>query len=162
MEKNIVNKTVNKIERSAYPSNRIYALTFSSNCATHKNAYDQYEYVIAQLPKGTFNYVYEKSGKGKYHVHGIMRFKQKFNYFNLKESLVTRDGRQFDIHIQYKMVQSDEDHARWYLYCSKQEPQWRTKTIDPEDIVVKKIPIGCIPEVTLIQVVKPLRIPGIY
>ncbi len=162
MEKYNVNKTVNKIERSAFLSDRIYALTLSSNHARHVNAYKAYRHVIRQLPTGTFKYVREISRYNKYHIHGIMSFKYKFNYFNLKEALVTSDGFGFDIHIEYKKISTVEDYNEWFNYSSKHRPRWREHLCDDENIGVLNIPKTCIPEVKLIQVVKPLRIPGIY
>ncbi len=154
-------KTVNKIERSAFLSDRIYALTLSSNYARRKNAYKAYKYVIKQLPTGTFKYVHEKSENGKYHVHGIMDFKYSFNYKNLQESLVTSDGRSFDIHIQYQKIGSYIDLIDWHNYSSKHQPIWKEYSSDPEQCGSQKIPISCIPEIQKTTYTKSVYIPGL-
>ncbi len=140
---------------------KLYALTISSNYATHKNAYKAYKYIIRQMPEGCFNYIHEVSKNGKYHIHGIMDFKYKFNFFNLKKSLVTECGRQFDIHLQYRQIPSIEDEVYWYNYSSKNNPQWKIYNCVPEEVGVQKIPVTCIPQIIEYRTEKAVRIPGI-
>ncbi len=149
-----------KNDASHQESNK-YAITLSSNYARHKNAYKAYKYVIKRFPEGTFKYIHELSKNGKYHVHGIMVFKYKFNFINLKKSLETSNGRQFDIHVHYEKIGTYADEAEWYTYSGKLDPAWKTHTIDSNHITFGKSPDTCIPEVTVNRVYKTVYIPGL-
>ncbi len=142
---------------------RNYAITLSCNQATHKHAYDQYVYVIKNFPTGTFDYVKERSKNGKYHIHGLMKFDYNFNYLELMDSRRTEHDNQFDIHIWYKQLLTDDDYRNYQNYCSKYSNDWITQKTDPGQIRDGTIPSGPIPEIQICQYYKnTLQIPGLY
>lgn len=155
----MLTKIVNKLERSALlKSQRIYSITLASNHAMHKNAYRAYKYTIKQFPTGIFNYIHEKSENGKYHIHGIMTFQYRFDHHLLMSSRKTEEGRQFDIHIQYQLISTNDDYLNWYNYSSKHNPQWK-QCVTPKQ--VGSIPFTCIPQATIITLEKEITIPGL-
>ncbi len=163
IKKSQTHKIVNKIERSAFPlETAIYGLTLSSNYAVKSNATKAYRFIISQLPQGEFDYVYSKSEKKKHHIHGIMRFKYKFDFRDLMSSRDTEAGRIFDCHIHYDLLATGNDYWNWFDYCIGQGKKWHKKTLVSRELrLFRVIPKTCIPEITLVTKVRSMRIKGI-
>ncbi len=124
--------------------NRLYSLTLSANHATHKDAFNAYNYVIHNLPEGQFYYTIELSKRGKYHIHGLIKFKYSFSYKNLMASRSTPSQIypcRYDIHIRYDEL--DEDHLKnWVKYMQKQSTDIHIgKSIPLMTPIVSCIPI---------------------
>ncbi len=141
--------------------NQAYALTISSNYAVEKNSFKAYKYIIKQLPTGVFYYTHEHSRKGKYHIHGIMQFKYKFNYPNLMRAKQTEGDYSFDVHIRYDKIIDDNSLEKWYDYITKQSQKWHKYKCNYDEIKVRKIPESCIPQVKIVTYNKSVAIPGL-
>ncbi len=172
MESNFVNKNRRFFVRKQRPTpqpckkvtlpSRVYQLTFSSNHAKRKNAFKAYKYVIRQLPTGDFFYTHEVSKYGKYHIHGTMYFKYKFDYIGLTKSKCTQDGFEFDVHIDYKRIDDPTHIEDWLAYSEKNSSNRKYFQCDPGACLpLVKIPESCIPQIKKIVMEKPMAIPGI-
>ncbi len=146
------------------PSGRIFAITLSSNHARDKTAYKAYRKLINNLPTSTFMYTKSKSDHGKYHVHGIINFKYRFNYKTLMDSRKTKDDFRYDIHIQYDEIKSKSQFNSVYYYITHQVNSTNHLHITSPDStklrVNRKIQT-CIPEVQTATYVKSVTISGL-
>ncbi len=138
---------------------RVYALTLSSNYAKDKDAFQAYDYVISQLPTGTFYYTREKSKYGKYHVHGTLFLKYNFDYKTLQASKLTENGNEFNLHIEYKKITYQEG---WDIYSSKSGNPLHVFHCDLDTAKNGNVPLTCIPQIKKFTFYKPMSIPGIY
>ncbi len=139
----------------------VYALTLSSNYAKEKNSKKTYKYIIKQFPTGTYKYTYELSKYGKYHVHGIMQFKYKFDYVNLMQSKNTVENYQYDVHIRYDKITDTDNLDYWSSYANKQGNKIRTHNCDSSQTKITNIPDTCIPQVIKKVIYKKMTIPGL-
>ena len=153
---------------SLWPSRpqRLYSLTISANKAKYKDAYDAYNYIITRLPEGEFYYTHEVSRRGKFHVHGIIKFKYDFDHKQLMDSRRTPtqwSNTRYDIHIRYNEL--DRAHFMNYIrYMFKDEDnQIRFDALkDRRDVkYFSDSPETCIPIVQIKQYYKQVTIMGL-
>lgn len=122
----------------------VYALTLSSNKAIDKTAYRAYDHVISNLPSGTFTWIREQSNRGKYHVHGLLRLKCKFNYSNLQASKVTDPigsnftPYEYDIHLHFDEIKTSLQLKWWAKYCFSENPK-KIYTITTDETQIRRI-----------------------
>ncbi len=138
-----------------------YALTISSNHARLKDSYKAYKYIIKQLPTGVYYYTYEQSLKGKYHIHGLMQFKYKFDYPNLMKAKQTEGDYSFDVHIRYDKIIDQNSLDKWLSYATKQDKNWKIYKTDSTTTKITKIPKTCIPQVKFETKERDLLIPNL-
>lgn len=144
----------------------LYALTLSSNKAVERNSYRAYDWVVSQLPDSTFGYIHEVSTKGKYHVHGILRLHNKFDYQKLQDSKNTEGGFHFDVHLHYDALETPLQIKKWINYMYSERPKhFYVFVVENapwgEISISRKVPKTCIPEVTIRMYVKSVSIRGL-
>ncbi len=139
---------------------RLYSLTLASNYATRVDAYKAYEYVIRRMPGGHFTYVRDLSKRGKYHIHGIMKFDYNFSFQNLMDSrnVYNRYDQRFDIHIKYDEL--DLDHFQNFAhYMYTKGTVIRTNEQLRGGSSFQEVPECCIPIVEVKTVYRSINIP---
>ncbi len=147
------NATHSNSKKIPYPLK--WCITLSCNTARDNSCWAIYDYVIAHLPECKFKYVREISKNGKYHVHGIAVFANKFDYLGLMRSRDCGPNDCFyDVHIHYSKY---VDTGDWERYMYKDNPLVVRSNKDIPFMLIwqdksMRNPRGCIPKVQRIPI----------
>lgn len=135
-----------------------YSITISSNHAKNVDSIEAYKYVLNRLI-GTKVVTLELSKKGKYHYHGVLATTSQFRYSNWLEAVQTESPWQYDMHIKFLPLETEEDVKKWIFYCSKDHGNVRTFM---RNLAVPKPEKTCIPEIKKVTKYKEIEIKKKY